>query len=209
MIVLFLTALGSFYWISQAALGGHDNAFDLRIMELRKSFVTPALVRLMKGITFLGDRRFLLPAYCLLAGIILIRRNYPLAIMIACAGIGAGLLDDLFKDIYQRTRPGSQEIAQLTTYSFPSGHASASFVFGSVLIFLTWQMKWPNRWKWMLSIFLFFFILTVGFSRIVLNVHYATDVVGGFLLGLMWVIVCYAVVQKVNRIGGKTIIGND
>lgn len=197
LIILFVAALVSFYWVSQAALPGHQNAFDKQVIEWRRSFITSGLVKLTKVITFFGDRKFLLPAYCLVVGLLLIRRKYAYAIIIACAGLGAGSLDSIFKEIYQRSRPELQAIKTLTSYSFPSGHALASFVFGCVLIFIGWQTKWRRQWKWLLTVLLFLCIIAIGFSRVILNVHYATDVVGGFLLGLMWVITCYAVLRKV------------
>jgi undecaprenyl-diphosphatase len=199
LILAFIMAFLLFYRIADEAVHEHEDAFDQRVIQLRHSFVTAGLIRLMKVITFFGDRKFQLPAYCLIVGILMIRRSYNYAIVIACASLGSAVIERGFKATFHRIRPEFQEITKLTGYSFPSGHAISAFVFGTILIFLTWHTKWNRALKWTLTFFLALMILAIGFSRIVLNVHYATDVLGGFLLGSMWLILVYAVMTRFTR----------
>ncbi|HEX2607298.1 MAG TPA: phosphatase PAP2 family protein [Flavisolibacter sp.] len=100
------------------------------------------------------------------------------------------------KNIFRRHRPEFPLFKELSSYSFPSGHALSSFVFCSVLIWLTWQTHWKPGWKWVLTILLVAFSISIGISRIVLRYHYASDVVAGFSLGFAWVLLSLWVQQK-------------
>lgn len=195
LLLLFLSALALFYWVSLAALPGHTNEMDQQIMNWRRTIATPGLISIMKGFSFFGGRLFIFPAYCVVVLLLLLQRHYGYSVIVACTGAVAGLMDGIFKDIYQRSRPALQEVDTLTGYSFPSGHALASFVFGSVLVYITWRSALPVIRKRIISVYIFLFVLLIGISRVILNVHYATDVLGGFLLGAMWVIICYSLTE--------------
>lgn len=72
-----------------------------------------------------------------------------------------------------------------------------SFIFWSILGYLVWQGYLPKIWKLLLIAALFTFTLMIGISRIVLNVHYATDVIAGFCFGVMWVILSFWLIRLV------------
>ncbi|MEI8363852.1 MAG: phosphatase PAP2 family protein [archaeon] len=82
----------------------------------------------------------------------------------------------IIKHIISRTRPVN-EIIQQTNFSFPSGHAAISIVLFGFLVVFFW-----NRKRYV-SYLLGILILLIGFSRIYLNVHWLTDVIGGYLIG--------------------------
>ncbi len=196
LIVVFIMAMLIFYWIADEAVHEHEDAFDQRILHLRNSFVTPALIRIMRVVTVLGSQEFLIGAYTLLALFFIIKRKYWFTIMIICNALGAFLVNSFLKNSFQRDRPEFAEIRRPTNYSFPSGHSFSSFVFGSVLVYLVWRTSLSVAMKWTITIFLLVMVICIGFSRVVLNVHYATDVIGGFALGLMWAIMGYAIARR-------------
>ncbi len=73
-------------------------------------------------------------------------------------------------------------------FSFPSGHALMSVTFYGLLIVIVWEFVKAPWLRWLLSILLALLILIIGFSRVYLRVHYASDVVAGFSVGLVWLI---------------------
>jgi len=103
------------------------------------------------------------------------------------------------KELFHRQRPDLPLIKSIaSTYSFPSGHALSSFIFCSIVIDLIWESASGRVWKWLFSILLLLFSFTIGISRIVLKMHYATDVIAGFCLGIAWVIISFRVIKKIN-----------
>ncbi len=117
------------------------------------------------------------------------RKMYVFACLVVLVSAGSAVLDEILKLIFRRTRPelllGGQH---LTSYSFPSGHATGSICFFGFLIWLSWKFLNKPIFKIVITVVLSLVILLVGFSRIYLGVHYPTDVLGGYLSGGCWLI---------------------
>lgn len=99
------------------------------------------------------------------------------------------ILNRLLKVIIARPRPNILRIVQETGYSFPSGHSMISMGFYGLLIYLAYRNIKNKKRKYPLIIFLALLILLIGISRIYLGVHYATDVIGGFVIGFIYLVV--------------------
>ncbi len=105
-------------------------------------------------------------------------------------------LNFLIKNIFQRARPNIFPIIRENGYSFPSGHSMISLAFYGYLIYLLYK-KVNNKYLKLFGIvFLSILILLIGISRIYLGVHYASDVIGGFLLSLVYLIIYIMFVNK-------------
>jgi undecaprenyl-diphosphatase len=87
--------------------------------------------------------------------------------------------------------------------SFPSGHALMSFAFYGLFIYLTWEGVENKVWKFILIFMLLLTIFFIGLSRIYLRVHYATDVIAGFCLGLIWLVFSLLILNKVEQLNNK------
>jgi len=196
---LFLIALFIFAYIAHEAVYEHEDIFDAHVHAYLLAHSTPALITIAEYFTFLGSSLFLFPAYITLITILLIRKQKRNAIDVAVVGVSSFLLMHALKQVFHRKRPDLPIIKGIANYSFPSGHSLSSFIFCSVLTYLIWKGDLNIIWKWLLTILLLLVAVSVGISRIVLNVHFATDVIAGFCLGVMWVILSFWVVQKVNQ----------
>ena len=103
---------------------------------------------------------------------------------------GSAVVDETLKLIFRRARPELLSGGQhLSSYSFPSGHATGAICFFGFLIWLSWAFFKRPVLKILLTFLLVLVILLVGFSRIYLGVHYPTDVIGGYLAGGCWLII--------------------
>lgn len=119
--------------------------------------------------------------------------------------IGSLVLNPLVKSIVQRSRPDEElRLVQESTFSFPSGHAFASMVaFGCVIVLLLLFLR-SGTLQRVLVILSFVTILFIGFSRIFLGVHYLSDVIAGFSLGLFWLLLSLSIfIPKVPAIHVK------
>ena len=110
--------------------------------------------------------------------------------------LGITIINNLIKVIIARPRPEINKLVTETGYSFPSGHSITRMVFYGYLVYLTYKYINNKKIKIPLIIFLILLIPTIGLSRIYLGVHYASDVLCGFLLGTIYLILFISVSKK-------------
>lgn len=154
------------------------------------------------AISFLASRTILFPASLLLIFYCLYSKKKKEAAWIAISFYGGIALNYSLKRILQIPRP-SDPLIPIDGYSFPSGHAMSAVIFYSLLMIILGKeiKKKSNRYIFIIANI--FIILMVGASRIMLKVHYLTDVLGGYLIGLLWLFVIYEVLQKIDPVGKK------
>jgi undecaprenyl-diphosphatase len=147
----------------------------------------PALVTVIKAITWLGSNGVLWTVLGVSAAVMAVRRRWRLAAYLLVTGAGALVLDPILKSLVGRLRPVvAHPVAHGTGNSFPSGHSLGSIVvYGAVLlVFLpATRPGWPRT---ALRYGTGLLIAAIGISRILLGVHYLSDVVGAWALGLTW-----------------------
>ncbi|WP_411676547.1 phosphatase PAP2 family protein [Caproicibacter sp.] len=101
----------------------------------------------------------------------------------------------LFKTFFHRTRPDILVLVHAGGYSFPSGHSMIGAAFYGYLIYLC-VIFLKKPWKQLFSVLFMILILFIGLSRIYLGVHYASDVVGGFLAGFAWLAILLSFINR-------------
>ena len=106
------------------------------------------------------------------------------------------ILNQLLKRILQRPRPTEYRIIEETGYSFPSGHSMISMAFYGYLIYLIYKYVKNKYIKWISIVLLSILICAVGISRIYLGVHYTSDVLGGFLISISYLIIYISAINK-------------
>ena len=158
----------------------------------------------MKAVSFLGNHIFLIPANLLFIAYLIFRKNKWEAITAGVVALSSLVLMSLLKNLIQRHRPASPLVEGITNFSFPSGHAFMSVAFYGLLVW--WALSSiKNKWQQRILIsFLLFLIFIIGFSRIYLRVHYTTDVVAGFCMGTIWLIISLIIMDTIQaRYPGK------
>ena len=95
----------------------------------------------------------------------------------------------LLKALFKRKRPLSPLIKAVKGLSFPSGHAITAVTFYGLVIYIISNIISPGILLYALITFFVVLILLIGFSRIYLRVHYPSDVLAGFIIGLMWLVI--------------------
>ena len=199
-LLLFLGVLFAFVAITDEIVLEHENGFDQSISKAILSLVSPFDTRLMEVFTFFGSSSFLFPAYLVLIIYYLFRKNMKLALDISMIGLSSTGILYLFKEIFQRQRPIDPLIRNVTGFSFPSGHSFSSFTFFGLLIYILWKTGIKKAWKILLTIVLFLFAATIAFSRVYLRVHYPSDVIAGFCLSIVWLMLSLWILHKADRV---------
>ncbi|NMG08394.1 phosphatase PAP2 family protein [Brasilonema sp. UFV-L1] len=167
----------------------HRYGLDERILLAIQKLHTPLLDRIMLGITFLGDPTFLL-LICLGLGTGLLRyKRRTQATTLSIAAIGAVSLNCFLKLLFGRARPDLWDwIINVGHHSFPSGHAMVSMVIYGFLGYIL-AKEFP-KWRGRIFALTVVLIVAIGFSRLYLGVHWPTDVVAGYAVGLVWLLAC-------------------
>lgn len=111
--------------------------------------------------------------------------------------LGSGVTAVIMKHLIDRPRPGDEFALYIELLSsFPSAHAALVFALFGFLIYCVWRFNLSLCFKITLSIISALIILLVGFSRVYLGVHFVTDVIAGYLTGLMWVLIAMYISHK-------------
>jgi membrane-associated phospholipid phosphatase len=106
--------------------------------------------------------------------------------------VGSSITVFILKELVNRSRPVAEAIYKETLGSFPSGHAAAAVALYGFFIAFAWKEKDSPHLRSPFIIFMIVFILLVGISRIYLGVHYFTDVLVGYIVGLVWLCIALA-----------------
>ena len=144
------------------------------------------VIGLLEIISFTGKPIFLLFAIGIPGAWILYHGGKKLALFLAVTCIGGGIVDTIVKVGVGRPRPKIDEpIIQAFGNSFPSGHSMAAVVcYGALLLVFVPLMS--NRLRNVCIAAYVFWVLAIGFSRLMLGVHFISDVLGGYVLGAAW-----------------------
>ena len=124
------------------------------------------------------------------AAIFLLRGWRRGALLVVVTLAGAGLLDVGLKLFFQRARPEPffPDYPLPDSFSFPSGHALfATCFFGGLAVLLSHRLR-SRLLQVLIWIVALLLIVLIGASRVYLGVHYPTDVLGGFAVGIVWVV---------------------
>ena len=196
-----LLPLLGFGYVAYGVTSGSPFDFDRAVLLALHRFARGDLDRAMIFFSHVGSWRGVLPVDVAVLGALVARRHARDAWFWIVAVGGASLLDQLAKNLFARTRPDLwTSVAPETTLSFPSGHAMQTMALVAALLVLVW----PTRWRVPLLVGGTLFVLVVGISRLYLGVHYPTDVLGGWLASLAWVIGAAMLLRRrVPRLPGR------
>lgn len=131
----------------------------------------------------------------LVSAILLSRKSKCEAYFIVGSALGATMTTMYLKALFMRPR---SELALFTepSFSFPSGHATAAAaVFGSIAMVLYRRANSKTK-KLTIAIVALFIIFSISFSRLYLGVHYLSDVLAGWAVGVVWILICYHTLKK-------------
>jgi undecaprenyl-diphosphatase len=188
-LVASTLALMLFIWLGLQIRSGTPTAFDIAGRSGLRSLEGSTLSAIMWGASVYGAPGRLTPLGLLAAAVFLARGWRRGALLVIVTLAGAWLLDMGLKLFFARARPEPfyDYYPAPSSYSFPSGHALFSVCFfGGLAVLLTHRIRGriTQVAMWLVAVII---ILLIGSSRVYLGVHYPTDVVGGYAVGLAWV----------------------
>lgn len=192
-IILFICLIGFFALaedvFNKEIMNGDIIGYKVISTLLISDFITP----IAKFVTNFGGAIFLV---VLTITLFILIKNKKIGISILSNLVIITILNQLLKKILQRPRPTEFRIVEETGYSFPSGHSMVSMAFYGYLIYLIYKYVKNKYVKWSSIVLLSILICSIGISRIYLGVHYTSDVLGGFLISISYLIIYISATNK-------------
>ena len=159
-------------------------------------FINPVLTTVMIVITCSGEWFIYAPLSLLL--LIIPNLRVKIGIPAASVLIISAVSNFLLKVLFAIERPDSYRLISAKGYGFPSGHAMIGVSFIGICAYLFLKYAYSKPLKTAVLFISTVFILLVGLSRIYLGVHSSTDILGGYLAGLIILIASTSIIEKTN-----------
>ena len=204
-LAISVLLLAIFAKLSEDLLYHGLGTFDRVIGELIRGFATPSLTRIAIIITNLGSAYIEIGLMFVVGAFLLFRLKHTWeTVLLVISLSGAWLLNTILKELFHRARPDIVHLVKAGGYSFPSGHAMVAAAFYGVIGYLLW-LNLRNRSKpsWYIVVLTFALITAIGISRIYLGVHFASDVIAGYVVGGVWAIACIVGLKEIRNYKGK------
>ena len=167
-------------------------SFDMTFYNFLMSFRCDALDNYFVFITKFGDIAFIVG---LVIGCLVILRN-KFSFLYSCLAIDCALTNKIVKHIIRRSRPDVLKLIKQGGFSFPSGHSMIAVCMYGYLIYMV-NKKFTNKYLKFISIFmLVVLIISIGLSRVYVGVHYISDVIAGYILALILLILYIELTEK-------------
>ncbi|MFN3403606.1 MAG: phosphatase PAP2 family protein [Cytophagaceae bacterium] len=199
VIMLFVGAFFTFLFVSREIFIAQDHEFDLKAFEFLERVQSPGMTTFMESITFLATLEFIIVAGTITFLYFFFVKKHPwYGVKVPAVAFGSASLNVFLKYFFNRPRP-DLPLIEAFGLSFPSGHAMVSFAFYGLLIFIIHKEVKSFGLRFILISALALLIILIGISRIYLRVHFATDVIAGFALGAIWLIITIGVLRKIER----------
>lgn len=185
LIILFLILT---VFVKTGKTLGIDNA----IYNFIISFQNDKLTYFIKFITKFANVKIIAIIVILF---LIIKRNF-IGIIPTIVAIDVEILNLVLKFILKRDRPNILQLISVDNYSYPSGHAMISMGVYGCFIYLIYKYVDNKKIKICSIVLLSLLILLIGFSRIYLGVHYFSDIIGGFIISICYLIIFDKVIKR-------------
>lgn len=200
----------AFIALAGNVLEGDTQLFDERILSALRKPENPAvpigpwwLAAAALDITALGSAVVLGLAVLGVVGFLLLQGAWRSALFVFAASTGGWVINSLLKEMFGRARPSVvPHLREVMTLSFPSGHAMTSAAVYLTLGALLMRIARRPLAKFYCMSAAMLITALVGASRVYLGVHYPTDVLAGWLLGLSWALICWMIERALERRAG-------
>ncbi|PGZ08221.1 phosphoesterase [Bacillus cereus] len=198
-IVLLLALFGIIAWRVQAS---GVTAVDTYVREMVKGLQTESSITFFTYFTKLGSAIGVITTLIISLLVFWKKRYYAAMIVYPMAILTTHLVNIGIKEVVKRSRPSLNEALDALGYSFPSGHAMLSimtFGFLAYIIAANWKSV---AGKYGITILMGILIVLIGLSRVILNVHYPTDILAGYCAGgILLIIAIYCHRLLTERLG--------
>ncbi len=198
--IILILCLFLFLYIIKLINADSISTFDNFIYNHVKKLINPNTTKFFKIVTELGNYTVMIPIIIIFY---LFNKDKSFNRYFTINLISVFASNFIVKSIIRRDRPIDINLIIENGFSFPSGHSMVSFAFYGFLIYYLYHTDLKKPLKYSLMALLGFIILLIGLSRIYLGVHYASDVIGGFLLAFIYLVIYIKFIYKREKKANK------
>jgi membrane-associated phospholipid phosphatase len=199
-LTLTVTVLIFLVLAENVAAGRALATFDVAFAGALRNTATPGWERVFVFVSWLGSGPVLTVAVCLAATVLWKTNRAVLAAGWIGAQAGGGILIVVLKETFERTRPEFANPIHLPpSWSFPSGHAMATFIFCALASYVL--LRDARSWltAGIIVAVSVVWCMLMSFSRLYLGVHFVSDVAAGLVAGAAWIAVCLSGLEARRR----------
>ena len=172
-------------------------AYDILVTKLRNPFLTSV----MKLVTKLSNTSVIISlSMIFIIYFYYIIKKKKISFLIVVNLVFIVFLNQILKLIFKRDRPIGFRIIEMSGYSFPSGHAMVSMAFYGLLIYIIHHFVKNKKLKTILITLNVIIIILIGISRVYLGVHYLSDVVIGYSISIIYLLILTKYLNKYHII---------
>lgn len=190
-VIMFVLGLGAFVGLTEQLVEDELTGFDAAVTAEVVGWREEGLTQFLTFITHVGDSTgYFVVIAVFIVLLIVLRRSWKFVFQTGVVLLLATLSNVVLKQIINRARPDADHLVVVHSLSYPSGHAMSAMAFYGFLIFLTARYKMNYVLKVILILVFASLIFLIGLSRVYLGVHFPSDVIAGYIGGLIWVTFC-------------------
>lgn len=191
--IILVLGLLLFFYLVRLINANTISVLDNYIYNLIKGFISPKMTPIVKFITEFGNYTVMIPVIILFY---LFNKDKSFNRYFTINLVAIFTSNFIVKNIIRRDRPIDINLIIENGFSFPSGHSMVSFAFYGFIIYYVYCSHLSKLGKTIIISILTLLVLMIGLSRIYLGVHYASDVIGGFVLALVYLIIFIKYIYK-------------
>lgn len=199
LLCLVVICVSSFSIISVIVAGNQHPAFDQLTYNLFASWMRPAGGGVLEAVSLLASKPAIIGITILTIIVLwLTKKDYAGMLTMLVFVMGGNFVNKLVKKWMQRERPLLDGVV-VEGYSFPSGHVMVGLIMYGLIVYFIYQHSSQSLFKNIALYAISFLMIAIGISRFVLRDHYATDVLAGYSLGGLMLMMAMAVYQRICK----------
>ena len=202
VVFLFL-----FLIVTMLTSGTSGFLLDETVSYWADGFSSSFILTIMKIASVLGSSEMILIVTVIIGIILLIQRNWRQFFFFFTVSVGGVIVNFLLKTIIKRERPGDEVSyieafnvqLEIQSYSFPSGHTMRATILLLFLVYVSYLVLLNGVVQYVSYVVYILLLLLIALSRVMLDAHYFTDVIGALFMATGWFFLCLYLFHKEER----------
>lgn len=206
LVFIIIISLLTFLSVTFIFTTENGYSYDQDVISWVEETSTASIVKVMDVISLVGSSEVVLLLTAIIAIILAFKREWFYTFFFLTVSVGGVAVNFILKVLFQRERPGEMSYIEvfnisleIPSYSFPSGHTMRAMILLLFLIFISQKMLRRSLLKLLTYLFLTAIMIGVALSRLFLDAHFFSDVLGAISISIVWFFLCYLFFKRYEK----------